>query len=109
MAKANEEGIIMTCSTHDEEAQIQNAYPIGFGSKDETVIDLAAFNYYGRPIREAGQDDCDYLIKGQDMTAGAVLFLKSMENIDGNSVATALVAGLYASSLSHATVSKTET
>lgn len=94
MAKANEEGIIMTCSTHDEGAKIENAYPIGFGSKDKTVIGLAACDEYGRPMREAGLDDCDYLIRGQKMAAGAVPFLKSKETIDGSSVATALAAGL---------------
>jgi hypothetical protein len=44
----------MTCSTHDEEAEIENPYPIGFGSKDKTVIGLAACIEYGRPIREPG-------------------------------------------------------
>jgi hypothetical protein len=94
MAKANEEEIIMTCSTRDEGAKIENAYPIGFGSKDKTLIGIAACDEYGRPIREAGLDDCDYLIQGQKMAAGAVPFLKSKETIDGSSVATTLAAGL---------------
>lgn len=94
MAKANEEGIITTCSTHNEEAETEDAYPIGLRSKDKIVINLAACDEYGRPIREAGLDDCDYLIKGQKMAAGAVPFLKSKETIDCSSVATALAAGL---------------
>ncbi|KAM0227912.1 hypothetical protein ACHAPO_011119 [Fusarium lateritium] len=92
--KASQKGIVMTCSTHDEGAKTQNAYPAGLKSDDRSLFVLVACDEYGRPIREIESDKFHYLIRGQKMAAGTIPFLKSNDTVDGSSVSTALAAGL---------------
>ncbi|KAL3602888.1 hypothetical protein FPOAC2_07204 [Fusarium poae] len=92
--EATQKGIVMTCSTHDEGAKAQNAYPAGLKSDDKSLLVLAACDEFGTPIREIEPNKFHYLIRGQKMAAGTIPFLKSNDTVDGSSVSTALAAGL---------------
>lgn len=93
---ADKEGIIMTCSTHDEFMRSQHALPAFYrGHYEGSMLNLAACDEYGKILRETQQGDIiDFLIRGENVPAGAVPFLESKDKVTGSSVSTALAAGL---------------
>ncbi|KAH6951191.1 hypothetical protein BKA56DRAFT_535586 [Ilyonectria sp. MPI-CAGE-AT-0026] len=91
---ASQKGIVMTCSTHDEGSRIDKAFPASLKGGTTSLLVLAACDVYGRILREAKEDTYDYLIRGKDVAAGVIPFLKSEDTITGSSVATALAAAL---------------
>ncbi|KAF2678077.1 subtilisin-like protein [Lentithecium fluviatile CBS 122367] len=91
---ASKEGIVMTCSAHDEGSRIQEAYPASYYAPDRSIIRFAACDEYGKILREDKKDGYDYLIRGQNVAAGVIPFLKSEDTITGSSVSTAIAAGL---------------
>ncbi|KAI5924908.1 peptidase S8/S53 domain-containing protein [Camillea tinctor] len=95
LRRASDDGIVMTCSTHDEGSRIIKAYPAGHKSDTMSIIVLAACDEYGKLLRNIeDSNDYDYMLQGQDVAAGIVPFLNSKDTISGSSVATALAAGL---------------
>ncbi len=57
MRRAEDAGIVMTCSTHDEGSRIDNAYPAGY--KDElkhSLLVLAACDKYGTLLRDVERE-----------------------------------------------------
>ncbi|KAF2497767.1 subtilisin-like protein [Lophium mytilinum] len=91
---ASEAGIVMTCSAHDEGSRIQKAYPAGHHADGITIARFAACDEYGKIIREDWKGDYDFLIRGHNVAAGVIPFLKSEDTITGSSVSTAIAAGL---------------
>ncbi|KAI0169132.1 peptidase S8/S53 domain-containing protein, partial [Hypoxylon sp. FL1284] len=94
ITKATDEGIVMTCSTHDEGSRIVDAYPASWMGKTLSLIVLAACNDYGKLLRDVDPNQYHYKLNGQDVAAGIIPFLKSEDTISGSSVSTALAAGL---------------
>ncbi|XXH00917.1 hypothetical protein Hte_007268 [Hypoxylon texense] len=92
--EATKEGIIMTCSTHDEGSRITNAYPANWIGQAVSLIVLTACDSYGTLLREAKSDTFHYRIPGQNVAAGVIPFLNSDDTISGSSVSTALATGL---------------
>ncbi|KAK1750547.1 subtilisin-like protein [Echria macrotheca] len=96
---ATNQGIVMTCSSHDEGSRIAEAYPAKYMTAETSLMVLAACDEYGQLLREVkGDKDGDkfkYMVRGQHVAAGVVPFLaESEEPISGSSVSTALAAGL---------------
>lgn len=93
---ASKDGIVMTCSTHDEGSRLREAYPASLkeSNKNLSMLVLAACNQFGTPLREIEKPEYQYLFKGENVAAGVIPFLKSDDTISGSSVATALAAGL---------------
>jgi hypothetical protein len=91
---ATKRGIVMTCATHDEGYKIDKAWPADYHGDTASLLVLAACDEYGRVLREFAKNNCDYLIRGRNVAAGVIPFLKSEDTISGSSVATALAAGL---------------
>jgi hypothetical protein len=91
---ASKAGIIMTCSAHDEGSRIQQAYPAGHHTEDTTILRFAACDEYGIIHREDPKVQFDFKIRGNNVAAGVIPFLKSEETITGSSVSTAIAAGL---------------
>ncbi|KAI1819685.1 hypothetical protein F4861DRAFT_526015 [Xylaria intraflava] len=94
MNKATEAGILMTCSTHDEGSRIVDAYPASLKGDSLSLMVLAACDEYGKLLRDVQDEKYHYRIRGQDVAAGIIPFLKSDDTISGSSVSTALAAGL---------------
>jgi len=94
LTEATKQGIVMTCSAHDEGFRIPVAYPAGHKSDTRSLMVLAACDEYGKALRDIEQHKYDYLICGQNVAAGVIPFLKSEDVITGSSVSTALAAGL---------------
>ncbi len=92
--KASDDGIVMTCSTHDEGSRIVDAYPAGHMADTLSLIVLAACDEYGKLLRNVEDNKYHYMLRGQDVAAGIIPFLKSEDTISGSSVSTALAAGL---------------
>ena len=88
-------GIIMLCSAHDEGSNIKTAYPAFYGG---TFI-ITACDEFGKVLRTTEQE-YHYAIRGREVAAGVVPFLKSDDRISGSSVATAIAAGLSSLTLS---------
>ena len=79
---ADSAGIIMTCSTHDEGSRITSAYPAAYKSSTQfkdSIIVLAACDEYGELLRHVEKTKYDYKLRGQDVPAGIVPFVKSDE------------------------------
>ncbi|KAF4460275.1 hypothetical protein FALBO_12951 [Fusarium albosuccineum] len=91
---ASNMGIVMTCSTHDEGYRVDKAFPAHLRGGSLSLLVLAACDRYGRILRETREDTYDYLIRGKDVPAGVIPFLKSEDTITGSSVATALATAL---------------
>lgn len=89
---ANNDDIIMMCSSHDEGANVSDSWPAGY---PETYT-IAACDKYGNLPRNF--DDAtakyDWKIQGLDVPAGAVPFLTSTNSVSGSSAATAIASGL---------------
>ncbi|KAI0423857.1 hypothetical protein F5Y09DRAFT_326191 [Xylaria sp. FL1042] len=92
--KATSHGIVMTCSTHDEGSRIANAYPAKWMGTTLSLIVLAACDEFGELLRHVEEKEYSYKIRGKDVAAGVIPFLKWEDTISGSSVATALGAGL---------------
>ncbi|KAK1471413.1 hypothetical protein CTAM01_16536 [Colletotrichum tamarilloi] len=91
---ATNQGIVMTCSTHDEGSRVEKAWPASYEGESVSLIVLAACDHYGRVLRHVEKDKYHYLIRGQNVAAGAIPFLTSEDTITGSSVSTALAAGI---------------
>jgi hypothetical protein len=91
---ATKDDIVMTCSTHDEGSRIVDASPAKYKGESVSLIVLAACDEYGKLLREVEETKYHYKIRGRDVAAGVIPFLKSEETISGSSVSTALAAGL---------------
>ncbi|EKJ70111.1 hypothetical protein FPSE_09637 [Fusarium pseudograminearum CS3096] len=94
LIKATKQGIVMTCSSHDEGSKTEMAYPASLKGTDKSLIVLAACDEYGRALWGIEKDDYHYLLPGQNVAAGVIPFLKSNDTISGSSVATAVTAGI---------------
>ncbi|KAL9120735.1 MAG: hypothetical protein Q9187_002705 [Circinaria calcarea] len=94
-AEAADAGIILLCSTHDEGSNIDEAWPAAY----RDTITITACDEFGELLRPTKQG-YDYTIRGQEVAAGVVPFLKSDDRISGSSVATAIAAGLSSLTLS---------
>ena len=94
IGKATREGIVMTCSTHDEGSKTEAAWPASLKGPGKSLIVLAACDKDGRTLRNIEDHAYDFLLPGQKVSAGNIPFLKSDETISGSSVATALAAGV---------------
>lgn len=92
--EAHKQGIMMTCSAHDEGSRLIDAWPASYHMESRSLITFAACGEYGKVLRDTREVTYDYLIRGQDVTAGFIPFLKSEDTITGSSVSTALAAGL---------------
>jgi hypothetical protein len=99
IADARKAGIIMTCSAHDEGSRIQYAYPAGHYADGNTIMRFAACDQYGKILWEDPKLQFDFMIRGHNVAAGVIPFLRLEDTIIGSSVATAIAAGL--SSLMH--------
>ncbi|KAK0610020.1 hypothetical protein B0T17DRAFT_585395 [Bombardia bombarda] len=88
--KANADGIVLLCSTHDEGSNIGKAWPADF---TETLT-IAACDEYGKLHRTTEAGSYQYMLQGLNVAAGVIPFLESTDKISGSSVATAIVAGL---------------
>ena len=88
-------GIIMLCSAHDEGSNINEAWSAAYND----TITITACDEFGKLLRTTKQP-YDYAIRGQEVAAGVVPFLKSDDLISGSSVATAIAAGLSSLTLS---------
>ena len=88
-AKADDKGIVMVCSTHDEGSNISESWPAEYGQ----AITITACDEYGGLPRNT-TETYDYGLHGLDVAAGVVPFLESNDRISGSSVATAIAAGL---------------
>jgi len=58
------------------------------------TISIAACDRYGRMLNWSKEEKKSYRINGKDVLAGTVPYVVSEERITGNSVATAIAAGL---------------
>ena len=85
---AEEKGIVMVCSAHDEGSRIATAYPAAHRvSHPNSLLVLAACDEYGKILRdverghgtEGGYNDYDYMLRGQNIPAGVVPYVKSEE------------------------------
>ncbi|KAL8399862.1 hypothetical protein RB594_000326 [Gaeumannomyces avenae] len=94
LREATKQGIVMTCSAHDEGSRISKAYPADLKSDLLSLLVLAACDEYGKLLRDLSPNKYDYMIRGQNIAAGVIDFLKSEDVITGSSVSTALAAGL---------------
>ncbi|KAI1486454.1 subtilisin-like protein [Biscogniauxia mediterranea] len=92
--RASNDDIVMTCSTHDEGLRIVDAYPASYIGSSLSLIVLAACDEYGKLLRDVDDSKYHYMLRGQDIAAGIIPFLKSKDTISGSSVSTALAAGL---------------
>ncbi|KAL6862075.1 hypothetical protein J3F83DRAFT_221923 [Trichoderma novae-zelandiae] len=88
--KAKEKGVIIVCSTHDEGTRSPTSYPAEW--KPGLVI--TACDEYGRLLHTINDSKYDYMVQGQNVAAGAIPFVDSVDYLTGSSVSTALVAGL---------------
>ncbi|KXX74813.1 Halolysin [Madurella mycetomatis] len=98
---SEQKGIVMVYSAHDESSRIARAYPaVHRVSHPNSLLVIAACDEYGNILHdvekdaEHGYNGYDYMLRGQNIPASVVLYIKSEENISGSSVATALAAGL---------------
>ncbi|KAL8743053.1 MAG: hypothetical protein Q9190_004554 [Brigantiaea leucoxantha] len=87
--RAASAGIVMLCSAHDEGSNIDKAWPASYND----TITISACDEYGNPLRVTNQH-YHYALRGKEVAAGVVPFLKSDDRISGSSVATAVAAGL---------------
>lgn len=94
ISEASKEGIVMTCSAHDEGLRTGKVYPASYHGEGTSLFCLAASDEYGKPLRQLEDMGYDYMIRGKDVAAGAIPFLKSEDSITGSSVSTAIAAGL---------------
>lgn len=94
LREATKKGIVMACSAHDEGSRISKAYPADLRSDLLSLLVLAACDEYGKLLRDLSPSKYDYMIRGQNIAAGVIDFLKSEDVITGSSVSTALAAGL---------------
>lgn len=88
--EAIKRGIAVICSTTDELSSGEKTYP----AKIDGTISVAACDKYGRMLNWSKEEKKSYRINGQDILAGTVPYVASEERITGNSVATAIAAGL---------------
>lgn len=77
-------GIVMTCSTHDEGSRISKAFPAGYKDalrpeNTDSLIVLAACDEYGKLLRHVEENGYSFKLRGQDVPAGIVPFVKSEE------------------------------
>lgn len=79
IVKAGKAGIVMTCSSHDEGARIVTAYPATYKSQCNALLVLAACDEYGKLLREIDSSSYSYKLRGQNVPAGVVPFIKSEE------------------------------
>ena len=93
--EAAKAGIIMLCSTHDEGSNINKSWPAAFND----TITITACDEFGVLLRTTKQH-YDYSIRGLEVAAGVVPFLKSDDRISGSTVSTAIAAGLSSLTLS---------
>lgn len=98
---ANQEDIVMFCSSHDEGSNVPESWPAD-APETKTVV---ACDEYGTLFREIEPKKYDYRIPGVNVPAGTVPFLESNTHITGSSVATATAAGLGSLMLSCARLS----
>ncbi|KID96017.1 Peptidase S8/S53, subtilisin/kexin/sedolisin, partial [Metarhizium majus ARSEF 297] len=98
---ANQEDIVMFCSSHDEGSNVLESWPAD-APETKTVV---ACDEYGTLFREIEPKKYDYRIPCVNVPAGTVPFLESNTHITGSSVATATAAGLGSLMLSCARLS----
>lgn len=79
IVEAGKAGIVMTCSTHDEGSRIATAYPATSKSQCNALLVLTACDEYGKLLREIDPDSYSYKLRGQNVPAGVVPFIKSEE------------------------------
>ena len=80
ITSANEAGIVMTCSTHDEGSRITKAWPASYKTESlDSLIVLAGCDEYGKLLRDIDTNKYDYRICSQNVPAGIVPFVKSAE------------------------------
>ncbi|OXV05564.1 hypothetical protein Egran_06668, partial [Elaphomyces granulatus] len=83
-------GIAVICSTTDNLSSGERTYP----AQMLGTISVAACDKYGRMLNWSKEEKKSYRINGKDVLAGTVPYVASEERITGNSVATAIAAGL---------------
>ena len=91
--RAENAGIVMMCSNHDEGANLKASYPAQY--KPSTWV-VTACDEYGFTPRERKLPTGEgyYMLQGLNVAAGVVPFLESNDRISGSSVATAIASGL---------------
>lgn len=87
---ADDDGILMLCSTHDEGYNVADAYP----ADHKRTITIAACDEYGGLLRSLAESKYDFAFYGSNVPAGKIPFVESTERITGSSAATAIAAGL---------------
>lgn len=93
ISAANNAGIVMICSSHDEGSNINGAWP---ADSPETFT-ITACDGYGAPLRPSNEErfgKIKYMVQGSDVAAGAIPFVDSSDHITGSSAATAIAAGM---------------
>ncbi|KAL6415763.1 Ankyrin repeat protein [Ilyonectria robusta] len=95
VTRADRYGIIQFCSHHDEGWNVRDSWP---ANCSETNVVVACNEFGNFSDRYVGQ--YNYKVYGTDISAGAVPYLESNDSISGNSVATAIVAGVSSLMLS---------
>ena len=90
VSDAVKSGIAVICSTTDNLSSGERTYP----AKMLGTISVAACDKYGRMLNWSKEEKKSYRINGKDVLAGTVPYVASEERITGNSVATAIAAGL---------------
>lgn len=89
---ADDLGIVMLCSDHDQGSNVKEAWPAAYTQ----TMTIAACNDYGTLQRPHDREKLHpkYALAGLNIPAGAVPFLESLERISGSSAATAIAAGI---------------
>ncbi|KAK1243121.1 hypothetical protein MKX07_003749 [Trichoderma sp. CBMAI-0711] len=88
--RAKEKGVIIVCSTHDEGTRAPTSYPADWNPG----FVITACDEYGRQLHSIEKEKFNYMLLGQNITAGVIPFIDSSDSITGSSVSTALAAGL---------------